>query len=237
MGSRIFNSKHLNEIANDPRIRPWLGGTGEIDLTAALSAPANFAYGDEDGGFVLMNLGYGRYEVHTILRYGVRDARTRAQEMLDYMFIHTDALEIVTKVPKNNPRAGALAAGCGFLQLWERPNGWEGQHGLSFRKLDLDLWASECYTAEVEGEAFHRKLEHLIPENHPEDQNHDMAVGVALLMVKAGNVDKALTFYNKWAVFAGYGQVQLISQNPLIIDMGTEFLVFKNGELEDIQCR
>lgn len=191
MGKRIYKDTAFAAAANHPLIRPWLGGKGVIDVDVWLGNPANVFFGDERGGFILLGQGFGRYEVHTVMLPKTSRPTERAKEMLEYMFFHTDCIEIVTKVPTNNPRAGALAERCGFREMYVKGNGWEPGVGVSYRKLDLDFWVTTCYTGEVEGQGFHEALEaeKLLQgstiEQHGEDPGHDRAVGVSLQIGRA----------------------------------------------------
>jgi hypothetical protein len=41
---RTLNATVFNTIANDPGIRPYLGGTETLDLTTTVENPANFCF-------------------------------------------------------------------------------------------------------------------------------------------------------------------------------------------------
>jgi hypothetical protein len=56
----------VNRFANHPDIRPFVGGTGELDLTSAVCDPNVFLFG-EHGGFCLSWSAPGTYEIHTMI--------------------------------------------------------------------------------------------------------------------------------------------------------------------------
>lgn len=43
------NATFLNKVANDPDVRPWLLGEGELDLGPLLADPANYGLQCEAG--------------------------------------------------------------------------------------------------------------------------------------------------------------------------------------------
>jgi hypothetical protein len=110
-------------------------------------------------------------------------------------------------------------------------------------KLSLEDWAhrADCYAEE--GAKFHHELEEAKAEcgseldNHPDDYAHNCAVGVAIKMIKAGNLFKAVDFYNLWAKFAGYAPITVLNDNPPVIDI-VDAVVEVNGEdMEILLCR
>lgn len=60
------DAKYINGFANHPEIRPHIGGSGELDLTAITKEP-NVALFGEHGGFCLSWTAPGTYEVHTLI--------------------------------------------------------------------------------------------------------------------------------------------------------------------------
>lgn len=49
---RTLDAAAINEIANHPEVRPWLGGDGVLDLSELVSAPANITLAIDGGAFV-----------------------------------------------------------------------------------------------------------------------------------------------------------------------------------------
>lgn len=56
---------------------------------------------------------------------------------------------------------------------------------------------------------------------HEDDKEHNVAVGKALWLFRTDSPDQAAAFYNVWAAAHGYPGVQVVSLNPLRVDIGT----------------
>lgn len=237
---RTYDGALLTELANVPVMRALLGGEGDIDLVPAVADVRNYTFLSDvyKGGVMLAPLWPGAYEAHTINEVG---ASPRAIlgfecEVRDYMFRCTDCEELYTKVLDDSKGAGWLTIHIGFQLVRER-------NGVSYWKLDLDTWARACSTTHEQGQSFHVLLESAkraagsaLPA-HPEDPDHDCAVGAAIQMIRSGNTIKGVNFYNKWAIFAGYGQITLLSEQPLMIDVQDAVMGLNDGEVEVLQCR
>lgn len=238
---RTFSAVLFNDVANRPHVRPTMGGSGEIDLTHVINLPGNFAYTDGLGGFFFQRLFDGYYEVHTIYDPNETFRRPKAlvhgaKAVVERMFLETDAVELATKVLPHSEGASWLSDIVGFSESWTK-------EGVSYRNLTLDAWARSCSTLEHRGRVFHEQLEAAknaanskLPTHH-DDAVHDRMVGVAIAMVTAGNVAKGVDTYNKWAMFAGYAPVMMISAQPPVIDVVDAVVGFHNGEMEIALCR
>jgi hypothetical protein len=246
---RTLDARRLNAVANHPDVRPWIGGEGELDLTAIVSNTANFALEAEHGGWIFVRHEPGIYELHTLfLPEGRGRACLRAwREAERFMFAATDAREIVTRVPANNFGAGAAALICGFRQRFTRKHAFRTQDlewvDVSYQALAIDAWWPRDPEALKAGELFHARLERakaladsVLPD-HPEDRAHDRAAGAACLMIGAGNPRKGAWFYNRWAALAGYPPIAIRTEAPLTIDVGAGVIVQVNhGTMEVIRC-
>lgn len=244
---RTMDATLLNEVANRPDVRPWLGGDGPLDLTPIVENPSNICLVSEHGGWVGQPILPGIYELHTIFAPEGRGRRFFAagKEAIRYVFARTDALEIVTKCPDDNAGARMAASLMGFRERFRREGAWSPGVGISYRVFSLDDWFirdAECLRA---GRAFHDMVAkaradggYVIPE-HPEDETHDRAAGAAALMIQGGNMLKSLGFYNRWATFAGYGTIAATSNDT--IDMSEGLLKFVvqivDGAAEVLLCR
>lgn len=236
---RTFDPTFLNSVANNPEVRLWLGGQGPIDLTATLDNPGNYAFCDDTGGFVVIQLHGARYECHTIFspdRRGVKGVLDLMFAAQQYMFTQTPCDDIVTKVPDENRGADWLARAGKFVEGFRR-------NGVSYRSLSLDRWAQVCSTAPDEGRAFHLILEAAKQAAgsalavHGEDELHDRMVGAAILMAKTGNVVKGVNFYNSWALWAGYAPISLLSEQPAVIDIIDAVIGLDGSNLRVMKCR
>lgn len=248
MISRTFDATFLNECANNPEVRPYVGpGTDALDLTALISNPMNFTLVTEGGGWVLINLMPGVYELHTLFLPSGRGAGyfAAASEALRWMFTHTDCLEILTRCPDDNPGARMAAVKVGFRERFRRDGVWQSglgeACGVSYQAFTLDDWLKRDPEIANVGHDFHVRLEaekalrgSELPD-HPEDEAHDRAVGAAYLMAQHGQIGKAVGMYNRWAMFAGYAPIQMLSAT--ILDIADAILEVNDGEMRVLGVR
>ncbi len=233
---RTLDATYLNEVSNHPDIRPWLKGAGMVDLSALVADPANITLQYEGGGWFLQNLGGCVYEVHSMFLPEYRGAHVKAclAKALEYVFIETDAVKLVTRLPAGNVNARALGKMAGFRT-------WFMQGEDEYASLVIEDWINNSYSCKTAGEAFHDRLEAIKSGHgselvvHDEDAAHDHAVGAAMMMCKAGNAAKGVWHYNQWARFAGYAPVTLISTSPLIVDVVDA--VLHGPDMEAMLCR
>jgi|SRR3972149_236101 len=239
----------LNEIANHPEVRPWLGGEGPVDYGPIMAVPSTVAVANEHGGFLFHEHGPGRFEVHSqFLPEGRgRCALAAMVEARRFMFTATDCLELRTRVPANNRAAWSLARHAGFQESFRREKSWPTPSGervdISFQVLHLERWRALDAELPALGHWFNEELERAkiaagskIP-THPDDEAHDRAVGAALSMAWAGKPHKALWAYNDWARFAAYAELELVSDAPVIIDIADAIIRLEPGRMEVVECR
>jgi hypothetical protein len=159
------------------------------------------------------------------------------------MFAATDCLEIVTKVPVTNRPADMMARRVGFREAFRRPGAWEDGSDIAYFALTLDDWRAKDEAALSEGRAFHAMLEAAKISagsegpTHPDDDAHDRAAGAAMMMARAGNYRKAVWSYCRWARFAGYQPIELVSEAPPVIDVQDALLTVQGGIVEVLTCR
>ena len=247
---RIYSATRVNEVVNHPDVYPWVHGTivGPLDLTPLAEDRRNVILWGEQGGIAFLMVQPGIYEAHAqALPEG------RGRWMLDFtwaalhwMFTKTDAMEVVTRVPRGNFGARALAKAVGFTKEFSRPDGWVYDHRpvpVEVWSLQLQGWMKSAPNLVEEGIRFHNELgaEYIrmgkIDPIHPDDDNHDRYVGAAVAMVKGGQPFKALVFYNRWAKLAGYKEISLLKAEPVIIDIQESILMFKNDTMRVMACQ
>ncbi len=243
---RTIDATQLNEIANSPAVRPALGPGNGLDLSGLLDNTNNVGLVGESGGFLVEKMDdFGLYECHSMfLPNGKTLPVEAAHEALRYMFIETDCSEIITKLPQLNNAAKGLARATGFRTLFERIDAFEYQSGeccdVAYASLPYMRWVATAPNLEEHGKWFHTRLEQLtegrIPE-HTEEPIHNRMVGAAVLMFRVRNSLKGAAFYNRWARFAGYDAVRLISINPTIIDMGIVTIEVSWTDMEVLRCQ
>lgn len=239
-----MDASNLNRVANDPAVHPGLGVVGTVDLSPALANPINVALENEHGGFLFLNVGDGRYELHTMFRPEGRGraALDAAAEAFRFMFIETPALELLTKTAHSNPAAALMARRAGFTPSFVREAAWVDGGALTYYSLTLDRWVAQDPAVAQEGAAFHAMIEGAKQRcgselaTHPDDEAHDRAAGAASLMARAGSVRKAVWAYSRWARFAGYQTIELMSDIPPVIDVRDALIGVRDGKLEVLKC-
>lgn len=229
---RAFNAEDVNRIINDPSIYPWIKGTnsGELDMAKVIADQRNFALVSEYGCSLGIRLQAGIYEFHTSVLPEGRGVWMKdfAAEAFHWMFTKTDAYELMTKCPDDNvaAKAAAKSVGCSF-QFRTGPI-WATDRGLipvDVYSILIQNWAARAPKLEDIGHWFH---ETLISEYKrlgkkidviADDATHDRYVGVAIDMIKGGQLLKALNFYHRWALLAGYAPISVVNREPLVLDI------------------
>lgn len=246
---RTMDATVLNAVANEPAVRQAMaGGAHVIDLGPFLADPDNLAFADERGGFWLQRLDAARYELHTLFAPDQRGSAVlrHAADVIRAVFVQTSCLEIVTRVPGNLKGADFMARRAGFREVWTLPEAWEGPDGrvsLRMFSLTLDEWMQRDPSLIAEGEKFHALLDEASaaagqpPTVHPRDNGeHERAVGMACLMAKAGNHDKAVWSYGRWAHLACFRPLQALTLNPPVYHAGNAIVQFVGGSMEILSC-
>lgn len=226
---RTMDSAALNAVANDPCVRPWLGGEGPIDLTDTIANPDNIALVTPcgQGGYVLVKHHPGLYEAHSL---AVASARGRpmlmlAREGFRHLFAATDCIEVWTKCPDDNARASRWADAVGFIERYRRV-------GCSYRSITYADWVMADLENGKMGQWFHAEMDRFRPHSHDDDPVHDKWVGATLTGVGQGNVAKAVSLYNRFAAVAGYVQAVVLSVTPAVVDVGDAVLGLIGGQLQ-----
>jgi len=245
---RQFAAERANRIANDPEVRPWLGGSGPLDFSALVANLANVLLMNEEGGVFFENLEPGLYEAHTLfLPEGRGEKAVHAvRDALRWMFTKTDAVEIVTKVPEGNKGALGLVRAIHGEKRFHRDNAIlidRKPAGVDYYALPIMSWAGKAEGIAASGQWFHEKLEAAKSATegaaplHDDDEAHDRYVGATVEMIGSGQLAKGINFYNRWAKVSGYGPVSVIALNPIVIDIGDAILAVRGDDFDVLLCR
>jgi hypothetical protein len=245
---RSLNVEHFNRIVNHETVRSQLGGDGTLDLTSIIDDVNNFAFETEHGGFILWNLGSGRYDVHSLFLPEGRgvEAMRAMISVAAYMFTRTDCTEGRTTVPASNPGAMVLAKRGGFecrFELDRLPWKLGETVKASFLALTLEKWALTAPEPIHAGRWFHDQLEAAkqaagsTSPVHVDEAVHDRIAGAALLMVRGGQPEKAVAFYNAWAMTTRYATIGLRSKRPIVLDIGDALIEANGDAMEILTCR
>lgn len=255
---RSFDAAEANRIINDPSVFPdvALPGTKTIDLAPIVAEPANVLMMAEGGAILfLADMEPGVYNVHTAFLKDFRGdhAVAASREAYRWMFTNTNCWILQTQIPAFNKPAAMAANAVGFERAFERKNVWPtdekgGLCDLYFYEMPLDAWMHNAAPELIEsGKQFHitldaerARLGHKdigIAGKHPDEDCHDLRAGACLEMVYGGQPVKAVVLYNRWARFAGYGQISLLQEAPLVIDIGDAVLVINDKSFKVIKVR
>jgi hypothetical protein len=244
---RVFEADRANEIVNDPSVFPWVCGNHKekIDLSKVVSDKNNIVLMAEHGCIIFIKHQEGLYECHTnVLPSG------RGQWVIDYgfgaldwMFSNTDAYEIITKCPKNNVLSVLAARKCGFTKDFTTRPIWPVEGKLcpvDVYSIRIQEWARFAPNLIEKGHWFHSYLEAEYEKKkinlpiHDEDESHDRYVGATISLIQGGQIGKAISFYNRFAVMSSYQKISVISVNPVVIDIHESKLKINENGFEVI---
>lgn len=234
---RSFDVAAINALFNDPSVFPLVSipDIEAIDVNSIIADPRNVMLMSEGGGVLFCLHEPGAYEVHTafIESYRGRHALKASLAAYRWMFTHTDCFTLLTKVPAINPAAENFCRLVGATREFARKAVWPTANGpvdLSFWSMRYDDWIRKTPSVKASGRAFHERLEQEFSrhgrqdEIHPDEECHDLHVGACAEMIYGGQIEKAIILYNRWASFAGYGPIGLVSREPVVIDIGNALL-------------
>lgn len=247
---RDFDARRLNRVVNDPMVKPHVALPDqmdqEIDLTGVVSDRRNVALMCDHGGLLFHWQEPGIYEVHTQFLEPARGqpAIEFTQAALEWMFLRTSAMEILTKVPVPNVGAAWLAQKVGCRLEFTRDDAWptpQGAVAMKYYAIRWHDWVGKAPGLAERGHEFHEWLTQakvargLGLDPHPDDSSHDQMVGATMEMFLAGQVDKACILYNRWARFAGYAPIQVIGMDPLEIDISDGRVIVEHGQMSWVE--
>ena len=192
-----------------------------------------------------LDQGAGRYEMHSLFssprprQWSIRSMR----DALAYMFTSTPCVELVTKVPIDNPAAQGLARIAGFTKRFDGTREWSNdvEKQFGFYSLSLESWALASRDALLMGQWFHRALEAMRTSSqshaHPEDAANDRMVGVTIAMLRSGLLWKAASSYNRWAAWAGCSAVTVLSESPVVVEFDQIRIEIMSNRIEVLSCQ
>ena len=235
---RDYDAKRLNHVANHPDVYRWVKGSfnGYLDLTPIVQDQRNILLMGEYGGVMFVNHQPGFYEAHTqMLPEGRGEwALWTVRAALHWMFTHTEAVEIMTKVPKGNLGARALVRSIHGKFEFRRENGWvlDGQSvPADIYSLTIQDWMRTAEGLTERGEWFHNKLEKELSQGLGiPDPIYLRYVGATVETMLANQPQKATVLYSRWAAMSGYTPIRILTENPLVIDIGGTLIAVRNDD-------
>lgn len=237
------DAKRLNEIVNHPEVFPWVKGPTDepIDLTEVVTRGDTVTLLGKHGGILFRCLQPGLWEAHTQIEPAGRGrwALECVQACLAWLLTRTDAMEVMTRCPKGNLAALALAKAIGGVKEFTNPQGWHKDGKpipADIYGLRIQDWMRMAPGLVERGKWFHDRLTAELAKHgaeeiaHPDDEVHDRYVGAAVEMFLGGQSMKGCILYNRWAAMAGYAPIHVASLNPVAVNIGTALLVVRDGD-------
>lgn len=249
--TRSFEAAGINAVINHPVVFPLVSvpGIDRIDVSAIVADPRNVLLMADGGGVLFIaDIEPGIYEVHTNFLPEKRGVNAIRSSLAAYrwMFTHTDCMTLQTKVPAFNKPAEQFCRVVGAIRDFDRKAVWPAKDGpvdLSFWSMRYDDWVRQTPELKKSGQRFHvrlivEKLRHGYAEPpHADEDCHDLHVGACVEMIYGGQPEKAVILYNRWARFAGYQPIALISRAPIVIDIGEALLQITGDTFKVVLCR
>ena len=226
-----------------------------LDVAPLIADERNILLMGEGGGVIAIWQEPCVYEIHTNFLKPDREKlsqngpyiRNFCLAAYRWLFTHTDAIYLLTRIPHHNRAALIFSPLVGWVPEFERKDAWMTVDGepvdVTFCSLRYDDWVRKTPDLMRIGREFHVKLEleferhGRVEPNHADEDCHDLHVGSCIEMLLGGQIQKAVSFYNRWARFAGYGLITLVAVNPTVIDIGSALLQIKDGVLKVIMVR
>lgn len=250
---RSYDASDINPIFNDPAVFPNVSvpGLEKIDVTNLVADPRNVLLIADGGGIIFCQIEPGIYEVHTAFLKPERGSngphiRNVCVNAYRWMFTHTDCMVLQTRIPAFNKAAIVFAPLLGWRLEFERKSVWptnDGMVDMSFFCLRYEDWVKKDERIVETGKGFHRKLDEerarhgAEDDGHPDEECHDRYVGACAEMIYSGQPEKGVVLYNRWARFAGYGQIAMISKDPLMVDIGNALLLVAEKSFKAIRMK
>jgi hypothetical protein len=236
---RSFDPAPFNTILNDPAVYPFVArrGSGTMDVTPLVDDPNNILLMAEGGGMIFHCQEPGIYEVHTAFLKPDREKlsqqgphiRNVSLAAYRWMFTHSDALTLLTRIPAHNRAAIVFSPLVGWVTEFELKAVWPKLDGemvdVTFAAIRYDDWLHKTPDVASSGRWFHQRSEEELRRHgreelrHDDDDHHDLRAGACAEMIFGGQVEKGIILYNRWARFAGYGMISLIARAPLVLEI------------------
>ncbi len=180
------DEKELNLLANDPSIRPWIGGfaKGDLDWSSLLHNPNVYALYGHYGGIISTPVMPGLYECHMQVLPAGRGkwAVEMASEVFRRLFCDTDAMELVARIPEYNKAARGMMRLIGAHREHDQDGGWikDGRiYKVSWYSLTIFDW--------IRQDPYYHQI-HLCAGGH-KGKKHVFGKRMALMRAHVGEID------------------------------------------------
>lgn len=233
---RETDASHLNSIINDPSVYPFVRRVEDapIDLSSLLADKRHVALMGQYGGCVFVQHQPGLYEAFAQVLDSHRGpwALEMSRKAARWMFTHTDAVEIMARCPKGNLGARSLALAVGATPEFVARHGWDQAGEIipaMIFSLKIQDWMKRDSSLIAIGAAFWQSLGMELARVGKSlplggDQVHDRYIGAAVEMIRNGQFQKGLVFYNRFAALAHLPALRVDGLDPVTIVIGDVML-------------
>ena len=254
---RSTDAAEFNAILNHPDIFPMVSVPGQeaLDATPLVDDSKNYllmidmlnAADDKEptGAILFAQHDPGIFEVHTNFLKPWRGQFAIDASLAAYrwMFTHTDAMTLLARAPDCWPGVGRFCEAVGASFEFSRQDIWPGPDGVCgcyFYALRYDEWVKQTDALEHSGGVFRARYalecERLGSSMSP-FISIDRYLGAFAEMLYAGQPDKAVILYNRFARFGGFSSIALLARDPIIIDIGTAVLQIGENSFKVLKVR
>jgi hypothetical protein len=232
---RSFDAAEINALFNDPAAFPFLAvpGADHIDVSQALQNDGNIGLVGGGCAALFCSLGPNTYDLSAAFpSLSLSEAISWFRAMLHFMFIHTDCVMIMVKVPLGHPLTEILETSA--VLEFERPEA-------TFWTIRYDDWIRTADLSE-NGELFCQKLAQEFAKFsaplsiYTGEHAQQIRLGAFSEML-FGQFEKAVFLYNRFAAFGGYAPIELVSHRPKLIRFGAALIQITDETFKVVQIR
>lgn len=248
MLKRHFTAHSLNTVVNFPSVYPWIKGKaeGHIDLAPLVANRNNVLLMGDHGGVMFIQHQPGLYEAHAqVLPAGLgKWATDMAHDAAKWMFTRTEAVELFARAPKGNLGARTLARTVGGQLEFRLDNGWVIDNKPVYAdvfSLTIQNWIKTAPNLVEKGEWFQGRLNEefkkhgrVVGKGNSVQNRH---VGAAVEMIMAGQPEKGVIFFGRWATISGYPPIKIVTNNPLVIDTNSALIMVRDNDFWMVGCQ
>jgi RimJ/RimL family protein N-acetyltransferase len=141
MIERLTSAELINNVANDPSVRPWICGDSDkyLDFSEAVETGRCIALFGEHGGFLFHHLTDGVFDGHSMVLPSGRGkwALRTVRYAIAWMFEREGAQEIMMAVPQGNLAVFALVRNLKATLRGKIEGGW----WLNGQAVDSDIYS------------------------------------------------------------------------------------------------
>lgn len=177
-------------VANHPRVQPFVSEHGDPPMVFSRVWHTCIGFQFERGGWIAQKLAPHRYEIHTLFLPHSPGVRDMAAQVRWFLFVATDAEELVTQVPADLPHVHRLSQDMGFRDRFRREAAWlrkDGPVAVDHLSVRIDDWILADDALAVAGIT---------------DPCESRYVGFAGDCEAMNMPEKGAAIYNRWAAWA-----------------------------------